>query len=159
MAQKKQENARIAYDSKVSEMISDSRTKCCQRCGRIFHYSGFGHIYCDLCREVDTKEFETVKDYLYSHPLATMLEVEDNTGVIMKKISNYLREGRLEIPEGSPIFIKCELCKAEIRYGRVCPTCAEHLTAATKQKMDFDEYQVGEMPKQTGKMRFFNRDK
>lgn len=147
------------FDDKVSELMSTSRSKYCQRCKKLFHYSGFGHIYCERCRKADSRDFEMVKDYLYEHPLATMLEIEEQTGVIMKYITIYLREGRLEIPESSPIFIRCEMCKADIRYGRVCPNCADHLTSAMKEKMNFDDYQIGDVPKRVGKMRFLDKDK
>lgn len=143
----------------AAEMNDRGRMKYCQRCKRLFPYSGFGHIYCSRCKEADERDFEKVKDYLYDHPGATMLEVEEGTGVIMKHITTYLREGRLEIPQNSPIFIKCEMCKGDIRYGRVCPACADRLTSAMKEQMNFDAYQIGEVPKRVGKMRFLDRDK
>lgn len=135
------------------------RTKMCQRCKRMFYYSGFGHIYCDYCKRADTRDFDKVKDYILENPGATMLEVADQTGVLMKFIEIYLREGRLEIPENSPIFIKCEMCKKDIRFGRVCPECAEKLTQKKKEEMNFDEYQIGEPPKKIGKMRFIERER
>lgn len=132
------------------------RMKNCQRCGRIFGYSGFGHLYCHQCKESDSRDFEKVKEYVYNHPGAFAMEVSEMTGVDLRHIETYLREGRLEIPENSPIFIKCEMCKRDIRYGRVCPDCADTLTKAMKEKMNFDDYQIGEEPKKTGKMRFLS---
>ena len=35
-----------------------------------------------------------------------------------------LRESRLEIAEGSKIFMHCERCGKEIRSGRFCEECA-----------------------------------
>lgn len=134
------------------------RMRHCQRCGRLFGYSGFGHIYCGACKHADQRDFNMVKEYIIENPGATMLEVEEQTGVLMKFITIYLREGRLEIPQNSPIFIKCEICGKDIRYGRVCPDCADHLTREEKNNMEFDEYQIGDVPKKIGKMRFLNRD-
>lgn len=132
----------------------------CIRCKAIFHYSGFGHRFCPRCKEKDEKEFEKVKEYIYKHGTATAAEVSEFTGVSLSTIELYLREGRLIIPENSPIFIKCEKCGEDIRSGRVCMDCATVLSAAMKRDMNFDEYQIGEKPriKNEGKMRFFTRE-
>jgi RNA polymerase subunit RPABC4/transcription elongation factor Spt4 len=134
-------------------------TKVCVRCGRIFNYLGFGHYYCPPCRKKDIEDFTKVKEYIYEHGVATALEVSDNTGVSLKTIEQYLREGRLEIPENSPIFIKCEKCSINIRSGRLCPQCATSLSNAMRVEMNFDDEQIGEVPKMVGKMRFFGKDK
>lgn len=134
-------------------------TKVCLRCGRIFNYMGFGHYYCPSCKKKDTEDFIKVKDYIYANGASTAVEVSDNTGVAVKIIEQYLREGRLEIPENSPIFIKCEKCSINIRSGRLCPECANSLSNAMRVEMKFDDEQIGEVPKLIGKMRFFGREK
>lgn len=149
-----------AVDKKKQSNKEDAmlRTKVCQRCKKVFAYSGFGHLYCPRCKTADDRDFEIVKDYIIANPGATMLQVADETGIYMKYIETYLKEGRLEIPENSPIFITCEICKKEIRYGRVCVDCADKLTKKKKEEMNFDDYQIGERPKKVGKMRYGRRD-
>ena len=39
----------------------------------------------------------------------------------------YLKEGRLEIPEGSSYYLKCERCGISINSGRFCQPCASIL--------------------------------
>jgi hypothetical protein len=136
-----------------------ANTRVCVRCGRIFNYSGFGHYYCPNCKKKDAKDFNRVRDYIYEHGIANMVEVSENTGVGVKIIEQYLREGRLEIPENSPIFIKCEMCGVDIRSGRLCPKCANSLSNAMRVEMNFDDEQIGEIPKFVGKMKFFERER
>ncbi len=145
---------------KNNERGNTGETKVCVRCGRMFTYLGFGHYYCPLCKERDMEDFAKVKDYIYNHGTAPALEVSEQTGVGLKIIEQYLREGRLEIPENSPIFIKCEKCATNIRSGRLCPNCATSLSNAMRMQMNFDDEQIGEIPKKIeGKMRFFGREK
>ena len=67
----------------------------------------------------------------------------------------YLREGRLEIPENSPIYIKCESCRCDIRSGRYCKECAAKLSKDLEGAMRMDEYEIGEVPKmKQGKMHY-----
>lgn len=136
-------------DGKVGE------TKICARCKRMFTYLGYGHFYCPTCRKVDEEDFSKVKNYIYDNGTASAQEVSEATGISLERINQYLREGRLEIPEGSPIFIKCEMCSIDIRSGRLCPACASKLTHAMRVTMNFDDEQIGPIPKKMeGKMRF-----
>lgn len=143
----------------LSGEVKNLRT--CIHCGRMFSYSGFGHLYCPVCKVKDSENFEKVKDYIYKNGVATAIEVSEATGVSLKQIEQYLKEGRLEIPQNSPIFIKCEKCNGDIRSGRFCPECAATLSREMKESLEFDEYQIGERPKVKGqgKMRFLNNDK
>lgn len=129
--------------------------KTCMRCRMLFPYSGFGHCICERCRKREEKEFDLIRDFLYDHPKATMVDVSIETGIPVYQLEAYLRAGRLIIPNDSAIFIKCEKCGVDIRTGRFCPTCAQSLTLEMKKSLEFDEYQVGELPvKKSGKMRF-----
>lgn len=44
-----------------------------------------------------------------------------------------LKEGKLEIPSNSDIFIKCKICGCDIRYGELCNKCKN--TPDTKIKL------------------------
>lgn len=133
-------------------------TQVCARCRRMFTYSGFGHRYCEICKEYDVADFEKVRSYIYEHGTVTMIELSEATKVEIKYIEQYLREGRLEIPENSNIFIHCEMCNTEIRSGRYCKDCAIHLS---KNFVGiFDEYEIGEKANRKdnkGKMYFLGK--
>lgn len=135
-------------------------TQVCARCRRMFTYSGFGHRYCEICKEYDTRDFEKVRTYIYEHGTATMLQLSEATKVEINYIEQYLREGRLEIPESSNIFIHCEMCQAEIRSGRYCKDCAVQLSKNFSGVLD--EFEIGEKAKRSskdGKMHFLGKNK
>lgn len=134
------------------------QTASCARCGKLFSYIGFGFRYCELCKKFDEEEFHIVRSYIYEHGTATMLEIEENTGVSNRRISQYLREGRLEIPENSPIFIKCDMCGTDIRSGRFCRACGSKLSKDFNGIL-YQEIEIGEEPKKTTnmKMRYFGK--
>ncbi|MCR5321809.1 MAG: MerR family transcriptional regulator [Lachnospiraceae bacterium] len=110
-------------------MPDKASVQACSRCGRMFQYSGFGPICCASCREFDNLEFDKVRDYLNEHGNASSYEISQATGVTEKTIRRYLMESRLEIPEGSPIFIQCSICGCDIRSGKYCIDCANRLSS------------------------------
>lgn len=131
----------------------------CMRCGITFQYHGSGHIICPRCREADKRDFDRVRDYVYEHKGATIMEVADALGIKPGIIEGFLRAGRLEVPNDSAIFLHCERCRKEIRSGRFCAECASQLTMEMKKALDFDDSQIGEEPNKKGKMRFIGQRK
>ncbi len=138
-----------------SKIRKDSVVKTCKRCGRMFQFYGFGYGYCETCAVIDNEIFHKVKEYIWEHGTASGNDVSEALGVSLKQIFTYLREGRLEIPDTSPIFIRCESCNQQIRYGRYCQECGtrlrKDLTSATRAEL----YEIGEAPStKSGKMHF-----
>ena len=139
----------------------DITSQVCERCGRIFSFNGYGAFFCPSCKLIDFEEFDRVREFLNKNGLANIYEISEATGVSEKTIRRYLAESRLEIPEGSPIYIKCECCGCDIRSGRFCPECAAKLSRELNSSyMSF----AGEKPKVTandltGKMHFIKPDR
>ncbi|MCC5910837.1 MAG: MerR family transcriptional regulator [Clostridiaceae bacterium] len=108
----------------------------CTSCGRTFAYSG--SEICSRCGNTDEEDFQKVKEYLYDHPGATIVEVSEETEVSEKKILRYLRESRIEIREEDNMMLDCERCGASIRSGRFCDKCSgelkRELTSVLKPK-------------------------
>lgn len=131
----------------------------CRRCGKMFFYSGIGKCICAICKAEEEAQFELVKEYIYDNLSATIMQVSKETGVRVSRIKSYLRDGRLIIPDGSAIFLNCEVCGTEIKFGRLCRPCAETLSSEFKKEMEIDEFQIGEKPKNIGpaRMRFLDR--
>lgn len=134
--------------------------KNCKNCGRLFNYMGIGHMYCPKCAEADNKVFEKIKKFIYDNGPQNITQIEEGTGVSAKKIELYLREGRLEIPENSNIYIKCEICGVEMRSGRYCPTCAAKVQKEFSGGSNYAMDEVGEVynrKKTMAKMHFLDR--
>jgi len=100
----------------------------CKRCGKVFN--SVGSSVCVECTQREQEDFEKVREYLFSHPNSTTLEVTKETGVDPKVISRLLREGRLmadNIQIGDNEELRCEKCGQAILKGRFCEKCVTDL--------------------------------
>ncbi|NLK21798.1 MAG: MerR family transcriptional regulator [Epulopiscium sp.] len=132
----------------------------CRRCNRLFQYI-VGRMICPSCKEEEEKEFKRVKDYLYDHPKANMIEVSEATEVPVTSIKHYLREGRLIITNDSPIGIECEKCGATIKTGRFCERCAYELERdmrSVTNSLQNSTKNISTDPKKS-RMHYLNKDK
>lgn len=50
-------------------------------------------------------------------------------------MEDFLKQGRVEIPDGSDVYIKCQRCGTDIRYGRYCPECMMKIAKNIGQAM------------------------
>lgn len=92
--------------------------KECPKCGTRMIYA-YGEVYeCPKCGNKEFTEFGKIRDYLEKHGPQNAVTIADATGVSVKTIQKFLYQGRIEIPDGSGSYIKCQMCGAEIRYGR-----------------------------------------
>lgn len=98
----------------------------CPRCGKIFYYTK--SPICPDCEKEEEKQFELVKDYLAENPKSKISEITENTGVSIKLINKFLRDGRLEVTEGISDMLKCLGCGKSIKTGRYCDKCANKVS-------------------------------
>ncbi len=97
----------------------------CQKCGRAFSNDGIKH--CRRCRTDAEDEYKVVKEYVYDHPRATIVEVHEATGVAQREILRYLREGRLEIVDETNFVLDCQRCGVSIKSGKFCEKCTHEM--------------------------------
>lgn len=100
--------------------------KNCRRCSRIFMYST-GPQICDACKKLEDEDFEKVRVFVRDFPGASVQEVSRETEVPTHLIYRFLKEGRLEVAESSPIALQCENCGNRIKSGRFCISCSKRL--------------------------------
>lgn len=132
-----------------------SNVQPCTGCKKLFQYPGFGPKLCPDCRKEEEEMFKKVRDYLNENGPANYYTIAEATGIKEEIIKQWLKDGRLEVPEDSEIFIKCERCGCDIRSGRYCPACAAEMT---KELKGLYSGAIGELPKnQSGKMRFLDK--
>ena len=101
-----------------------SDVKQCKECKKLFY--SFGSSFCPDCVEEIEKGFDRVKDYIYDHPKANVVEISQETNVSEKRILGYLKEGRLTIDENNGLLL-CEECGRSIPTGRYCSGCSRRL--------------------------------
>lgn len=101
--------------------------KKCKMCGKIFASTGGSE--CPQCIMDTEKKFGLIKEYLYNHPDATVVQISEATEVEEKMILHFLKEGRLEMKsaDGS---LRCEKCGVSITSGRMCNNCMNSLSNA-----------------------------
>ncbi len=97
--------------------------RVCKQCGGVMIYKGVGEYHCEKCDFVDYDDYGKVRLYIESHHGATAAEIEFAVGVPQRTIRQMLRDSRIEIAEGSKMFLHCEMCNKEIRSGRYCVEC------------------------------------
>lgn len=137
--------------------IKRLETGRCEKCGGVLKDPGLGIYVCSKCGHEIISEFGKIKKFLQESGPTNAIEISKATGISVNRIEKYLREGRIEIPEGSEVYIPCEKCGTDIRYGKYCPACAANLSKQFKSA--FTQNEVGEIPKKkAGKMRFMGKD-
>lgn len=110
--------------------------RVCGKCGGVMVFKGIGEYQCEDCGELAYDDYGKVRAYIETHKGATAAQIEDAIGVSQRTIRHLLRDGRLEVAEGSRTFLRCELCDEPIRSGRFCPACETkmHRSMEAKQR-------------------------
>lgn len=97
--------------------------RTCRECGGVMIFKGVGEYHCEDCGFVDYDDYGKVRMYIEDHKGATAAEIEKEVGVAQRTVRRLLKDGRLEIAEGSKVYLRCELCGKQIRSGQFCPDC------------------------------------
>ena len=112
--------------------------RVCEKCGGVLVFKGLGEYQCEECGEKAYDDYGKVRAYIEEHRGATAVEVEAAVGVSQKIIRRLLKDGRIEIAEGSKMFLHCELCDKPIRSGRYCPECEMKMHRSMEEKQRED---------------------
>lgn len=110
----------------------------CKTCGKVF--ASLGERVCPDCKQKEDEMFVVVKEYIYDHPKASITEVSEETGVDESIILRYMREGRIEVAEGSISVLTCEKCGKSISTGKYCPDCQKKLVNQLSQAQAFSRH-------------------
>lgn len=103
----------------------------CPRCGKLFA-KNFRDV-CPTCmRDID-KEYELCANYLREFRGSIITEVSEATGVSIKQITKFIREGRISIMNAPNMSYPCESCGTLIRENHLCDNCRQRLDKDKKQ--------------------------
>ena len=94
----------------------------CSRCGKMFS-AVTGKTICHHCEKEEENDFRKVKEYVDEYGEATLEMIVRETEVSLKRVSKFIRDGRLEISRGLRDAFRCESCGAPILTGRYCEQC------------------------------------
>lgn len=113
------------------------RVQNCPRCGRVFVPAM--HDVCQNCVKEIEEEYEKCYKYLRENRECTIYELSDATGVSIRQISRFIREGRLSLKDAPNMAYPCESCGTLIQEHTLCPACrnklAKELARAQEQIM------------------------
>lgn len=131
--------------------------KVCHGCKKLFQHIS-GPILCPRCKQLEEEMFLKVKDYLRDNPGSNMYEVNQATGVSAALIEKFLKQGRLQVTEDSPIALTCERCGKRVPTGRYCKDCKNELSNELNEVKK--NFLSSETQSTSGaKMRFLKSDK
>lgn len=128
-------NSRANKLNLIEEFDVYHRPQQCSECGGIMIFKGCGEYKCEKCKHIEYDDYGKVRNYVESHKGVTAAQAAEATGVKQKTIRTMLRDSRLEIADGSSVYLKCEMCGVSIRSGRVCPKCEVEFNRKMEAKM------------------------
>lgn len=102
----------------------NSKVQQCRRCGKLFQ--SYGKAICSDCAEEMDQYYIMIKDYIYDHPDANVIEISKETKIAEITILYFLKEGRLSICNNSGVLV-CEKCGKSISSGKYCASCLDKL--------------------------------
>jgi len=82
-----------------------------------------GKMVCPNCEKAEDEDFKTVKEFIAEHREANLDMIVKETGIPLKRITKFIREGRLEISKGLQDSFRCGSCGAPIATGKFCEKC------------------------------------
>ena len=144
----------------IEKLLRTNKPVFCEECGGKLSYRSAGTYVCEKCGHEELDDFGKIKLFLDENGPSPIHMIAKGTGVTRDIIELYLKKGRIEIPEGSKYYLKCEKCGCSIRYGRYCPDCARELSGGIASLLNEE---VGEKPKSAndskmqGKVHYLNK--
>ncbi|SMF67159.1 flagellar operon protein TIGR03826 [Paenibacillus uliginis N3/975] len=98
----------------------------CPRCGKLYALN-FRDMCSDCLKGIEV-EYQDCAQYLRDTKGATIHEVSEATGVTIRQITKFIREGRISIANAPNLSYPCEVCGTLIRESNMCESCRIRLT-------------------------------
>lgn len=93
----------------------------CPRCGRVFA-KGIKDVCAACVKDID-QEYVDCSIYLRENKGASIHDVSEETGVTVKQITKFIREGRISLTDAPNLGFPCDTCGKHIREGNMCESC------------------------------------
>ena len=107
----------------------------CAKCGKVFLVTS-GPM-CETCAKEEEQVFQDLREYLDNNPNNSIATTSEETGIPIKKILKFLKEGRIELTPGVAAegFLRCERCNVPITMGIMCGKCRAEYEKAAQEVM------------------------
>lgn len=119
------------------EPREDDKRKTCSQCGRYLDIL-YPKDLCPICEEMNL--FSEVKEYIRSNDVKEM-DVVDHFGIPLRKVREWIREGRIQykgFDEKTIAPLHCKICGKPIEFGTICSEClhGQKLQVTAKQSLE-----------------------
>gem|GEM_PF-121534 len=120
------------------EIMALGKLANCVRCDTLFLM--VTRDICPKCHLEVEKEYETCAKFLRKRENrgSTLQQVSEATGVSVRQITRFIKEGRISIADNPNLGYPCESCGTTIRAGSLCEPCSDELKREIVQQMDVD---------------------
>lgn len=125
----------------------------CNRCGKI--YMKNMHGLCPACIKQLEAEYQQCLDYLRDHRQCTIQELSDGTGVSVKQIIRFIREGRISTRNNPNMTYPCDVCGTSIKENHICDSCRARLAKDASNMLEDDRRK---QEQQEGKVTYLIKD-
>lgn len=103
----------------------------CSQCGKLYVVNSLG--LCAACLKDVEDQYHRCADYLRKNRASTMQELSDATGVSVRLITRFIREGRIGTKDALNLRYPCESCGEPIHDGNLCEVCRDRLRRQVNQ--------------------------
>nr|MCR4923130.1 hypothetical protein [Lachnospiraceae bacterium] len=123
-----------------------------------------GDVVCSNCKSREESVFEEIRDYLYDNPGTKDTELIEKFDVTRKTITQWIRDGRIELTPESAIKIHCRRCNEPILKGELCEKCQKQkeetfnkLKHSVKKEVMAAAVVARSAPRHENKMRYLGK--
>jgi len=111
----------------------------CPKCGKLF-VKGMRDV-CNDCFKIDEEEYKIVTTYLKQREnrKASLYEVSDATGVSVKQITRFVRQGRISLKDFPNMGAPCDSCGQPASSGNLCVNCKNKFTKEIESFVEKEE--------------------
>ncbi|MCY9696118.1 TIGR03826 family flagellar region protein [Paenibacillus alginolyticus] len=128
----------------------------CPRCGKIF-VKGFNEV-CPNCVKDLEQQYEKCLKYLRENKGTTINDLSEATGVAVKQITKFIRDGRISIMHAPNMSYPCEVCGTLIRENTICESCRLKLSKDVRNNNE-DEQRREDQRKRESKVTYNIQDR
>lgn len=136
-----------------------SKLANCSRCDALFVQTV--RDICPKCYQLVEQEYEKCAKFLRKRENrgANIHVVSEATGVSVKQITKFIKEGRISV-EGNPnLGYPCESCGIMIRSGNLCDACVKGLKHDLSQQLEVEHRLKDASQTQPGEASAYRRKK
>jgi len=111
----------------------------CVRCDALFVKTI--RDICPKCHSEVEKEYDKCSQFLRKRENrgANIQQLSEATGVSIKQITRFIKEGRISTAGNPNLAYPCENCGTPILSGHLCETCASGLRREMVQDLDVEQ--------------------